>query len=310
MNNTIKWTGAIVLSLLAHAGTAKLFEPSDKPPEMAMVEGGEEMDVAVLGNAFEETILSGDPEQTEEIDEIKPEEVEPEPVDVAEIPPIQSDVTAETPPDVIPTEADVILPAEELPPVAAEQPEITATVAPAETVIPEEKPEPEPEEIKPEPEKKPEPRKEPEKEKPKKKPVKKKAGDKGNQVESAKQGQADGVENAIASSNAGKKGKVSQALGNAVESNYKGKVRSKVQRHFKYPKSADRAGVKGTVTVAFTVSASGGVSGVRIVKGSGSPVLDEAALNAVRKAEPLPKIPEGAGRSSWPFVLPLQFGRR
>ncbi|HTO34536.1 MAG TPA: TonB family protein [Pararhizobium sp.] len=310
MNNTIKWTGAIVLSLLAHAGTAKLFEPSDKPPEMAMVEGGEEMDVAVLGNAFEETILSGDPEQTEEIDEIKPEEVEPEPVDVAEIPPIQSDVTAETPPDVIPTEADVILPAEELPPVAAEQPEITATVAPAETVIPEEKPEPEPEEIKPEPEKKPEPRKEPEKEKPKKKPVKKKAGDKGNQVESAKQGQADGAENAAASSNAGKKGKVSQALGNAAESNYKGKVRSKVQRHFKYPKSADRAGVKGTVTVAFTVSASGGVSGVRIVKGSGSPVLDEAALNAVRKAEPLPKIPEGAGRSSWPFVLPLQFGRR
>ena len=61
---------------------------------------------------------------------------------------------------------------------------LPATVAPAETVIPEEKPEPE--EIKPEPEKKPEPKKEkPEKEKPQKKPVKKRAGDKGDKAEAA-----------------------------------------------------------------------------------------------------------------------------
>jgi len=173
-------------------------------------------------------------------------------------------------------------------------------------VIPEEKPE---EVVEPEPEKKPEAKKEPEKEKPKKKPVKKRAGDAGKQMESVNKGQADGVENAVASPSTGKKGAKSQAFGNAAESNYKGKVRSKVQRHFRYPKSADRAGVSGTVTVSFTVSSSGGVSGVRIVKGSGSPVLDEAALNAVRGAEPFPKIPEGANRGSWPFVLPLQFGR-
>lgn len=306
MNNTIKWTGAIVLSLLAHAGATKLFEPGEKPPEVAMVEGGEEMEVAVLGNAFEETILAGDPNEAIEPEEIQPEEVEPQPVEVAEVPPVQSEITSEAPTDIVPTEADVILPAEEIPPVSAEQPEITATVAPAETVVSEEKPE---EVVKPEPEKKPEPKKKPEKEKPKKKVAKKKAGDAGNQIESVNKGQIDGVQNAVASSNSGKKGKVSQALGDAAASNYKGKVRSKVQRHFRYPKSADRAGVKGTVTVSFTVSASGEVSGIRIVGGSGSPVLDEAALNAVRKAEPFPKIPEDANRSSWPFTLPLQFGR-
>jgi len=300
MNKTIKWTGAIVLSLLAHAGAVKLFEPADKPPEQAMVEGGEEMEVAVLGNAFEETILAGDPDEAIVPEEIQPEEVEPQPVEVAEVPPVQSEVTAETPTDIVPTEADVILPAEEIPPIAAEEPEITATVAPAETVVPEEKPEPE--------EVKPEPKKKPEKEKPQKKPVRKKAGDAGKQLESVVKGQADGVEGAVASTSTGKKGKVAQAFGNAAESNYKGKVRSKVQRHFRYPKSADRAGVSGTVTVSFTISASGGVSSARIVKGSGSPVLDEAALNAVRKAEPFPKIPEGANRSSWPFTLPLQFG--
>ncbi|WP_349435291.1 energy transducer TonB [Pararhizobium sp. A13] len=306
MNNTVKWTGAIVLSLLAHAGAAKLFEPGEKPPEQAMVAGGEAMEVAVLGNAFEEMIQAGDPTEAVEPEEVEPEEVEPTPFEVAEVPPILSEITAETPSDIVPTEADVILPAEEISPVVAAQPEITATVAPAETVVPEEKPE---EIVKPEPEKKPEPKKEPEKERPKKKSVKKRAGDAGKQMEPLNKGQADGVENAVASSSSGKEGAKSQALGNAAESNYKGKVRSKVQRHFRYPKAADRAGIKGTVQVSFTILANGGVSNVRISKSSGSPVLDEAALDAVRGAEPFPKIPDAANRGSWAFNIPLQFGR-
>lgn len=307
MNNAIKWTVAIALSLLAHAGAAKLFEPGEKPPEEAMVAGGEAVEVAVLGNAFEETILAGNPDDAIEPEEIEPEDVDPEPVEVAEVTP-QSAITSETPTDIVPTEADVILPAEEISPVIAEQPEFTATVAPVETVVPEEKPEPE-EVVKPEPEKKKPPKKEAEKEKPKKKPARKKAGDEGKQAETVAKGQADGVEGAVASDSAGKKGKIAQAFGNAAESNYKGKVRSKVQRYFRYPKSAERAGIAGTVTVSFTISASGGVASARIVKGSGSPELDEAALNAVRRAEPFPKIPEAANRSSWPFVIPLQFGR-
>jgi protein TonB len=305
MNNTIKWTAAITLSLLAHAGAAQLFSPAEKPPELDLVQGGEEMEVAVLGNAFADTLQAGDPDEEIEPVEITPEEVEPTPVEVADVAPVPSEVPAETPTDIMPTEADVILPAEEMPPVTAEQPEITATVAPAETVIPEEKPEPE-KIVEPLPEKKPEPKEKPEKEKPKKKVVKKQAGESGKQHESAQKGQADGVEGAVATSNNSKKGKKSQALGNAAETRYSGRVRSKVQRHFRYPKSADRAGVKGTVTVSFTVSSSGGVSGVRIVQGSGSPVLDEAALNAVRKAAPFPEIPEG-GRSPWPFAVPLVF---
>lgn len=302
MNNTAKWTGAILLSLLAHAGAAKLFEPGERPPEQALVAGGEAMEVAVLGNAFEETIQAGDPTEAMEPEEVEPEEVEP--AEEAEVTPVQSEVTAETPSDIVPTEADVILPAEEISPIVAEQPEVTATVAPVETVVPEEKPE---EIVKPEPERKPEPKKKPEKEKPKKKEVaKKQAGDAGKQNESVNNGQADGVENAVASANSGKTGNRSQALGNAAETRYSGKVRAKVNRHFRYPKSAERAGVKGKVMVSFTISSSGGVSGVRIAASSGSPVLDEAALNAVRKAAPFPAIPEG-GRNPWPFTLPFEY---
>ncbi len=291
MNNTIKWTGAIVLSLLAHAGATQLFESAEKPPEVAMVEGGEEMQVAVLGNAFEETILAGDPNEAIEPEEIQPEEVEPQPVEVAEVPPVQSEITSETPTDIVPTEADVILPAEEIQPVSAEQPEITATVAPAETVVPEEKPEPE--EVKPEPEKKPEPKKKPEKEKPQKKLVKKQAGEGGKEAESVARGQADGVENAAASSNSGKKGKQSRQSGNASLSNYDGKVRAKVKRAFRYPQKAKRQGVVGTAVVFFTVSSSGVAGNVRIVKSAGSAILDRASIEAVARAGQFAKPPEG-----------------
>ncbi|MBP1861234.1 energy transducer TonB [Rhizobium herbae] len=273
-----------------------------------MVEGGEEMEVAVLGNAFEETILAGDPDEAIVPEEIQPEEVEPQPVEVAEVPPVQSEVTAETPTDILPTEADVILPAEEIPPVTAEQPEITATVAPAETVTPEEKPEPE--EIKPEPKKKPEPLKKPEKEKPQKKPVKKRAGDAGKQVESANKGQADGMENAVSNSNSGKKGKVSEQAGNASLSNYDGKIRAKLSRAKRYPSAARREKAEGTATIRFVVQSNGSLGSVSLIRSSGFQALDDAAVQSAQRAGPFADTPNGQPRT---IIIPIEFrfpGRR
>jgi periplasmic protein TonB len=306
MNNTVKWTGAIVLSLLAHAGAAKLFEPGEKPREQALVAGGEAMEVAVLGNAFEEMIQAGDPTEAVEPEEVEPEEVEPTPVEVADVLPIQSEITAETPSDIVPTEADVILPAEEISPIVAEQPEVTATVAPAETVVPEEKPEI----VKPEPERRPDAKKEPEKVKPpKKKPFKKRAGDAGKSEASQRKGQADGAENAAANTATGKKGAASQQSGNANLSNLDGKVRSKLNRAFRYPPQAERERLRGIAQVQFTLSANGSVSNVRIAKSAGSPILDQAVLDAVRRASPFPRIPEAAGVSSRTFTVPMHFNR-
>lgn len=306
MNNTAKWTGAIVLSLLAHAGVAKLFEPAEKPPEQALVAGGQAMEVTVLGNAFEDMIQAGDPTEAVEPEEVEPEEFEPTPVEVAEVSPVQPEITAETPTDIVPAEADVILPAEEIAPVAAEQPEITATVAPAEMVVPEEKPEV----VRPGPEKKPEAKKEPEKKEPqKRKPVKKRAGDGGKSEAAQRKGQADGAENAAANTATGKKGAVSQRSGNADLSNYDGKVRSKLNRAFRYPPQAKRERLQGVAQVRFTLSANGSASNVRIAKSAGSPILDQAALEAVRRASPFPRIPEAAGLSSRTFTVPMQFTR-
>ncbi|WP_275784257.1 energy transducer TonB [Pararhizobium gei] len=308
MKTTVKWTGAIVLSLLAHAGIAKLLEPGEAPTELAMIQGGEAMEVAVLGNAFEEVLQAGDPAEEVEPLEAEPEEVEPEPVETAEIVPVQPDIVSETPSDIVPTEADIILPAEDIVPVQSEQAEITATIAPVETVVPEEKPEPDI--IKPEPEKKPEAKKKPEKKKPRKKDVKKRAGDAGKSVVAQRKGQADGIEGAAANSSTGKKGNASRQAGNANMSNYDGKVRARLNRSFRFPAAAKRDGARGVVQVQFTVSSGGEAGSIRIVRSSGHPALDQAALEAVRRASPFPNIPESAGISSKAYTIPLQFGIR
>jgi len=63
------------------------------------------------------------------------------------------------------------------------------------------------------------------------------------------------------------------------------------------------------VQVRFVVGSSGDVGSVGLAASSGSPILDKAALAAVQRAAPFPPIPEGAGRSSWSFTVPLAFVR-
>ncbi|KQY15259.1 TonB family protein [Rhizobium sp. Root482] len=311
MSNGLKWTAAIVLSLLAHAGAAKLLQPE---PEPVLVAGGEAMEVAIIGNAFEDMIEAGKPDDP--LDD-QPEEIEPiapEPIETAEAVPVSSQPLAPVPEEVIPAEADVIIPQEEIAPIAAEDPQFTATVATmaAATVIPQEKPE-QPVETKalaPEPERKPEVKAKPDKEQPEKKTAKRKAGEEGKAQASRKKGNADGIETATAAGAAkGKKGTVSRQSGNAAVSNYPGKVRSKLQRAFRYPAKAKREKIRGVVQVSFALSSSGSVSSVSIAKSSGSAILDQAALEAVERAAPFPAIPQGAERKRWPFTIPLAFGR-
>ena len=66
---------------------------------------------------------------------------------------------------------------------------------------------------------------------------------------------------------------------------------------------------RSDVQVAFVVDAGGGVGGIRVIRSSGSPELDQAALAVVRRAAPFPPIPPQAGRSSWAFTLPLGIAR-
>jgi protein TonB len=134
----------------------------------------------------------------------------------------------------------------------------------------------------------------------------KKSGSGGQNQADTRRGQADGQEKGD-SKQASRGGSKNGQIGNASVSNYPGKVASKLRRSLRYPAEAKRQKLRGTVQVSFVVSASGGVGSVRVVSSSGSSVLDKAAVETVRRAAPFPAIPEGAGRSTWPFSVPLAF---
>jgi len=238
----------------------------------------------------------------------------------------------EVAPDAVVTETPARVPAER--PVDTAEPEPVRPVEPGAVIaaLPEEVAKPEPERAKPvkrqvEPKsEKPQPTKretKPEKarqkqaDKTKAKADKKqaaaekareKAGSGGRNVADARKGSADGAADGKSASAKGS-GKKNTAAGNAAVTNYPGKVASKLRRALRYPAEAKRQGLRGEAHVSFTVSAGGGLSGVRLARSSGSPVLDKAALETVRRAAPFPAIPKEAGRSSWAFTVPLAFAR-
>lgn len=77
-------------------------------------------------------------------------------------------------------------------------------------------------------------------------------------------------------------------------------VRSKIRAHRRYPELARRRGIEGKVEVSFRILPDGRVAELMVRRGA-DPMLDEAALAAVRAASPLPPFPE-------PLTVELDFG--
>jgi TonB family protein len=49
--------------------------------------------------------------------------------------------------------------------------------------------------------------------------------------------------------------------------------------------------MEGTVHVEFRIARDGSVEGVKVAKSSGYPLLDEASVQAIKRAAPLPIVP-------------------
>jgi periplasmic protein TonB len=76
-------------------------------------------------------------------------------------------------------------------------------------------------------------------------------------------------------------------------------------RFQRYPE--DALGVEGVVSVAFSINRQGKVVSSRIVKGSGSPLLDAEALDLIKRADPLPPPPAEIADSQLLFLVPIRF---
>ena len=119
----------------------------------------------------------------------------------------------------------------------------------------------------------------------------------GNAQQESTRGTSAGRETARATQQSRNQAGSTQA-GNAAATNYPGEVAQKIRRAGR-PRVSDR----GTAVVAFRIAANGGLSSLSIHRSSGSPELDEAALNVIQRAAPFPAPPPGAQLS---YRIPVE----
>jgi TonB family protein len=83
---------------------------------------------------------------------------------------------------------------------------------------------------------------------------------------------------------------------------------ARVARFQRYP--AHAKGATGVVNLSFSIDRQGHVLNGRVIKSSGSAVLDTEALSLLTRAAPLPPPPAAVPDSDLTFVLPIRFALR
>ena len=91
---------------------------------------------------------------------------------------------------------------------------------------------------------------------------------------------------------------------------YMRRVSKRVNRRYKYPRSAARAGKTGLVLVEITIDGSGNILSSRIKSSSGHRQLDNAALRSIAKVGKLPAPPTELGWSSKRVTIPFKYSLR
>ncbi|WP_026757651.1 TonB family protein [Sediminimonas qiaohouensis] len=113
------------------------------------------------------------------------------------------------------------------------------------------------------------------------------------------------------SSQAGQKGRADTATASKgqqarAQAVWGAKVRSRIERAKRYPRGTNAS---GQVSLAISISRTGALLGVNLRRSSGNPVLDQAALDAVRRAGRFPPAPRELPRDAYTFALAIVLKR-
>lgn len=93
------------------------------------------------------------------------------------------------------------------------------------------------------------------------------------------------------SSNARDSSPVSLNTRDPVYVNYFTRIKQLIDSQWEYPELALRYGLQGTLALEFTIGGNGRLEQLRLVRSSGSQLLDDEALRAIKAAAPFPPIP-------------------
>lgn len=80
-----------------------------------------------------------------------------------------------------------------------------------------------------------------------------------------------------------------------------------INKKKKYPSTARNARQHGVVTVSFLMNRTGQLVSTAIVKGSGFRALDDAAIDMLKRSNPLPVPPDAMAGETFEFVIPVRF---
>ena len=272
-----RWMLAAVSVLLAHSGIAlavahwpKPESPAGEPPAAIMIELSP---LPVVPEVPPQEVAVG--VQQEMTTETTPDDAKEEPVEKEPIPE----------PELTKTE-----PLKELPPVPAERevemPDVPE-IATAEAVLDMPTPPPEKEKV----EEKPEQKKKVEKRKPKRK--------------RRSVAKSTSAPKPVVAARSRINSAPSSGIGASMSiATWRGSVMAHLNRHKRYP-----GGGGGTSSVAFTIDRSGRVLSARLIRSSGSAILDREAVALARRASPVPAPPANIGRGSIVLTVPVRFSR-
>lgn len=293
------WTTAGVLIATAHAGAVAVLL---REPDMVMADSGPPPAIMIELAREPEAVITDETEiSTEQVDaeEVKtatseplpepiPEPVEqplpepplPEPEPEPEVAELQPEVPPLIEPEPLPEPLPEIDPIEQM--VMAELENVEVPIPMLRPPVP-----------KPEIEKKKEPAP--------KRVVKKQATPPASQAaRTAKAEVAQSTRNAAAATASGAGRSVSPAR-------WQSRLMSHLERRKRYPSAARSNREEGTVYVRFRIDDSGNVLSVALSRSSGFPTLDNAVLDMVRAASPVPAPPVGVNKT---ITAPVRFNLR
>ena len=92
--------------------------------------------------------------------------------------------------------------------------------------------------------------------------------------------------------------------------NWKSQLVARLERYKEYPSQAQSRGEQGVAQLSFSVDRGGGVHHARIVRSSGSSLLDEATLALVERAVPLPPPPSEIAGAQIAVTVPIRYNIR
>jgi protein TonB len=84
--------------------------------------------------------------------------------------------------------------------------------------------------------------------------------------------------------------------------NYNQRLKERIESVWHYPDEAAQAGIRGDLVIKFSIKKNGQLGGAELVRGSGYPMLDKAALEALIEASPYWPLPEAWGMDYYTIV--------